>query len=145
LSGYSFKFEKLLNYKEKIEDIKKVEFTESSNKLNMEVEKLSSYNRYKESLLNKKNSRNTASVGEYRLFCNYINDLTKKIENQKKVVEDAKEEFNKAKEELLVAMQERKSFEKLKEIQYEAYLNEMKKQEEKLIDNIVTYKTNTQQ
>lgn len=42
-------------------------------------------------------------------------------------------------------MQERKSFEKLKEIQYEEYLLDMKKREEKLIDGIVTYKINTRQ
>lgn len=42
-------------------------------------------------------------------------------------------------------MQERKSFERLKEIQYEEYLIDLKKREEKLLDGIVTYKTNTRQ
>lgn len=143
MAGYTFKLEKLLNYKEKIEDIKKVDFAESSQKLNIEEERLLYFNKYKESLLNKKKAKSTASVGQYKLYSTYINDLSQKIENQKKAVEDAKEEFNRAKEELLVAMKERKSFEKLKEIHYEEYLMDMKKREEKLIDGIVTYKTNT--
>ena len=145
MAKYNFKLEKVLNYKEKVEDLKKNEFAESSHKLNIEEEKLLYYNNYKESLLNKKRATNSASIGQYKLYSSYIDDLSKKIKNQKKVVANAKEEFDKAKEELLVAMQERKSFEKLKEIQYEEYLLDMKKREEKLIDGIVTYKINTRQ
>ena len=126
MAKYNFKLEKVLNYKEKVEDLKKNEFAESSHKLNIEEEKLLYYNNYKESLLNKKRATNSASIGQYKLYSSYIDDLSKKIKNQKNSSK-CQEEFDKAKEELLVAMQERKSFEKLKEIQYEEYLLDMKK------------------
>lgn len=83
MAGYSFKLEKVLNYKEKIEDIKKAEFAESSHKLNMEEERLLYFSKYKENLLNKKKVNNIASIGQYKLYSSYINDLSNIIENQK--------------------------------------------------------------
>lgn len=145
LAGYNFKLERVLNYKEKLEDIKKARFADSTNKLNKEEEKLLYFNTYKENLLEKQKAKKNTSIGYYKLYNNYLNDLSAMIKNQEKVVEDAKEDLNKAKEELLTAMQERKSFEKLKEIQYEEYLIDAKKEEEKLIDGIITFNVNTRQ
>ncbi len=144
MAGYNFKLEKLLNYKEKIEDIKKAEFAETSHKLNLEEERLLYFNNYKENLLKRKKASNVASVSQYKLYSNYIYDISKIIENQKKVVEGTKKELNKVQEELIVAMQERKSFEKLKELKYEEYLSDIKKKEDNMIDGIVTFRTNTQ-
>ncbi len=145
MAGYSFKLEKVLNYKEKVEDIKKAELAERNRRLYVEEERLLFFNNHKENILSRKKSTQNASVGEYKLYSSYINDLSNIIKNQKKLVADAKDEVDKAKEELIVAMQERKSFERLKEIQYEEYLIDLKKREEKLLDGIVTYKTNTRQ
>lgn len=145
MAGYNFKLERVLNYKEKLEDIKKARFADSTNKLNKEEEKLLYFNTYKENLLEKQKAKKNTSIGYYKLYNNYLNDLSAMIKNQEKVVEDAKEDLNKAKEELLTAMQERKSFEKLKEIQYEEYLIDAKKEEEKLIDGIITFNVNTRQ
>jgi len=146
LAGYSFKLEKVLNYKEKLENIKKAEYGDINRRLNNEEEKLLNYNNYKQSLVTEKNQiTKNINVGHLKLYNDYLQDISNMIENQEKVVIEIKKDLEIAKEELLIAMKEKKSFEKLKEIKYEEYLFETKKNEEKIVDGIVTFNTTTQQ
>lgn len=143
--GYNFRLEKVLNYKENIESFKKTEFGNINLKLNKEEEILFNYNLNKERLVNKKKeSMNNTSIGNLKLYNDYLIDISTNIENQEQVIDEIKEDLRKAKEELLVAMQERKSFEKLKENNYNEFLSETKKKEEKVIDEIISYNISTQ-
>lgn len=143
--GYNFRLEKVLNYKENIESFKKTEFGNINLKLNKEEEILFNYNLNKEKLVNKKKeSMNNTSIGNLKLYNDYLIDISANIENQEQVIDEIKEDLRKAKEELLVAMQERKSFEKLKENNYNEFLSETKKKEEKVIDEIISYNISTQ-
>lgn len=145
MAKYSFRLEKVLNYKETVEGFKKTEYGEINQKLNEEEEILQKYNLYKENLIDKKNqSTEKTNIGNLKLFNNYLKDISKNIEDQEKKINKTKEELEIAKEELLVAMQEKKSFEKLKEKDYEEYLDESKKEEAKIIDEIVTFNVKTQ-
>lgn len=144
--GYNFKLEKVLNYKETVENFKKAEYGDVHQKLNYEEEKLLNYNLHKESLIyDKTRSTQRTNIGNLKLYNNYLQDIAKNIENQEDIIDETKQELEKVKEELLIAMQEKKSFEKLKEKGYNEYLDESKKKEEKIIDGIVTFNTNTQQ
>lgn len=145
MMGYNFRLEKILNYKETVEGFKKTEYGHVNQKLTKEEGILLDYNIYKENLLkeNKQSTRKT-SIGSLQLFNNYLKDISENIENQEQIVDETKKELEKVKEELLIAMQEKKSFEKLKEKGYEEYLDESKKKEDKIIDEIVTFNTNTQ-
>lgn len=143
--GYNFRLEKVLNYKENIESFKKTEFGNINIKLNKEEEILSNYNLNKERLVTNKNeSINNTSIGHLKLYNDYLCDISLNIENQEQVIDEIKEDLKKAKEELLVAMQERKSFEKLKENNYNEFLSEAKKKEEKVIDEIISFNISTQ-
>lgn len=143
--GYNFRLEKVLNYKENIESFKKTEFGNINLKLNKEEEILFNYNLNKEKLVNKKKeSMNNTNIGNLKLYNDYLIDISANIENQEQVIDKIKEDLKKAKEELLVAMQERKSFEKLKENNYNEFLSETKKKEEKVIDEIISYNISTQ-
>ena len=44
---------------------------------------------------------------------------------------------------MLNAVKEKKIFEKLKENKYEEFISEQEKEEEKIVDNLVSYKTAT--
>ena len=146
MMGYNFRLEKVLNYKETIEGFKKTKFGEVNQKLNKEESKLLDYNIYKENLIKDKNiSARKTSIGNLKLLNNYLKDISENIENQEQIVEQTKAELEKVKEELLVAMQEKKSFEKLKEKDYEEFLDQSKKNEDKIIDEIVTFNINTQE
>ena len=145
MMGYNFRLEKVLNYKETIEGFKKTEFGEVNQKLNKEERILLDYNIYKENLIKDKNeSTIKTNIGNLKLFNNYLRDISLNIETQEQIVDQTKEELEKVKEELLIAMQEKKSFEKLKEKDYEEFLDESKKKEDKIIDEIVTFNINTQ-
>ena len=145
MMGYNFRLEKVLNFKETIEGFKKAEYGEVHQKLNKEESILLDYNMYKENLLKDKDeSTRKTSIGNLKLFNNYLKDISKNIETQEQIVDDTKVELEKVKEELMIAMQEKKSLEKLKEKDYEEYRDVSNKKEEKLIDEIVTFNINTQ-
>jgi flagellar FliJ protein len=144
--NFNFRLEKVLNYKETIEDYKKGKYGTAQKKLNQEENKLDNFHQYKNSLKNEKNlSATKTKVGNLAMYNDYINDITLKIKEQEEIVTKTKEELEEAKEEMIFAVQEKKIFEKLKENEYEKHLYEMKKIEEKQVDTLVSYKTSTQQ
>lgn len=143
--AYAFRLERVLTYKENVENLKKAEYGDVNRRLNTEEEILSNYNDHKDVLLNKKNeSIKNTSVANLKLYSNYIQDITYTIKKQEGLICEIKEELEKTKEELLVAMQERKAFEKLKENDYDKFIEESKKDEEKIIDGIVSFNSNSQ-
>jgi len=66
--------------------------------------------------------------------------MQKEITWQKETVKKEKENVDKVREELLQAMKDRKILEKLKEKRYDEYLIESKAEEQKVNDQIVSYK-----
>jgi flagellar FliJ protein len=143
--NYSFKLEKVLNYKENIEDLKKSKYGDINSRVNNEEERLIGFNQHKENLVVEKNkSVKNTSIGNLKLYNSYLQDISVTIQNQERKIEEMKVELEEAKEELLVAMQEKKAFEKLKENDYKEFIIESKKQEEKLLDGIVTFNTSQQ-
>lgn len=145
MMGYNFRLEKVLNYKENIENLKKAQYGDVNRRLNNEEEKLMNYNIHKENLLTKINESNkNTSVGNLKLYNNYLQDISSSIKKQESLISDIKDELEKTKEELLIAMKEKKAFEKLKENDYNEFLSEVKKKEEKIVDGIVTFNSTTQ-
>lgn len=143
--NYSFKLEKVLNYKENIEDLKKSKYGDINSRVNNEKERLIGFNQHKENLVVEKNkSVKNTSIGNLKLYNSYLQDISVTIQNQERKIEEMKVELEEAKEELLVAMQEKKAFEKLKENDYKEFIIESKRQEEKLLDGIVTFNTSQQ-
>lgn len=143
---FNFRMERVLNYKETIENHKKNQYGTAQQNLNNEEKKLDDINQYKENLKNEKNlSSIKTNAGNLAMYNNYINDITIEIKSQEKIVVEIKEKVEEAKEEMVHAVREKKIFEKLKENEYEKYLYEIQKQEEKEVDTIVSYKTSTQQ
>lgn len=144
MAGFNFKLEKVLNYKETVENEKKTKFAQIKQRLHKEESLLDDYYKQKKSIIEEKNSFNeNIKAGELYLYNLYINTINKKIERQKSIILKTKEELNKAKDEMLNAVKEKKIFEKLKENKYEEFISEQKKEEEKIVDNLVSYKTAT--
>jgi len=144
MAGFNFKLEKVLNYKETVENEKKTKFAQIKQRLHKEELLLDDYYKQKKSIIEEKNSFNeNIKAGELYLYNLYINTINKKIERQKSIILKTKEELNKAKDEMLNAVKEKKIFEKLKENKYEEFISEQKKEEEKIVDNLVSYKTAT--
>lgn len=143
---YNFRLEKVLNYKGKVEDIKKAEHMKANSVLRQEETKLVEYKNYKYKLVEEKDSSTSKkNINQMILFNNYLNTVNKGIESQKEVVFKSQVEVDKTKEELIFAMQEKKGFEKLKEKDFNEFLIEEKKKEDKIMDEIVTFKSNSQE
>lgn len=145
MSGYKFKLQRVLDYKETLEGLKKSEYGTAIQKLNEEKEILSSYISKKSEIIKQFNTiDDKINIGSFRTYNNYISEITNRIKKQEENVMYAEREAIKIQEELLEAMKEKKSFEKLKEKDHKEFILEEKREEEKIMDQIVTFNTNTQ-
>ncbi|NLW40871.1 MAG: flagellar export protein FliJ [Tissierellia bacterium] len=143
---FNFRLERVLNYKKTVEDLKKNQYGSVKQRLNREENKLDSFIKHKKNLLNEKDSTIVKTrVGNLVLYNNYIKDINEKIENQKEIVSQVEKELQIKRAEMIDAIKEKKMLEKLKENEYEKYLYELKKEEEKLNDTIVNFKVSTRQ
>lgn len=142
---FNFKLERVLNYKQTLEDYKKNKFGLVQQKLNKEEAILNDFNEYKKMILNEKSSADEIKAGYLAMYNTYINNLNLKIKQQEKKVDETKIELERAKNEMISAVKEKKMFEKLKEREYENFTYDLMKEEEKLNDTIVSYRTTTQQ
>lgn len=144
MAGFNFKLERVLNYKETLENEKKSKFAQAKQKLAKEESLLDDYYKHKNLIVKEKNSvSNKIKAGELVLYNSYIDTINKRIENQKIIVTRTKGELEKAKDEMINAVKEKKIFQKLKENKYQEYIYQLGKEEEKIIDSLVSYKTTT--
>lgn len=144
MASFKFKLEKVLNYKETVENQTKLRFAQVKQKLTREETILNEYYEQKRSVIDRKNSSSKGiKVGELALYNSYIGVLNKRIERQSSIVARTMEELDRAKNDMVSAVTEKKIFEKLKENQYEEFIYEQEKEELKINDNFVSYKSAT--
>lgn len=143
--AYNFKLEKVLNYKENIENVKKGEYGEVSNKLKQAENKLMKYQNNKQIIISEKNNmKSNTSIGNLKMYNDYLKVISDDIKKQEKQISQINIELTQSKEELMEAMQEKKTLEKLKEKSYDEFIKESNKEEEKLIDALNSFKSSTQ-
>lgn len=145
MMNFNFRLERVLNFKENVEELKKAEYGIIQQKFNEEEDKLKTITSHKKEIKNQKNlSSKKAKIGELAMFNDYILELDNKIKHQEEILYRTEKELEQAREEMKLAMQEKKMFQKLREKEYENHLYEVKRNEEKLVDTIVNYRTSTQ-
>lgn len=146
MEKFNFKLEKVLDYKGIVESYKKSSYGKIKRILAAEEDKLEKYCSLKENLKKERNMAiNNISVGNFKLYNDYINEVDKAIEQQKEKVENIEKKVEVAKNELIVAAKDKRIFQKLKENQYDEYLFTLKKLDDKLTDSIVTFRVGTRQ
>ncbi len=134
----------ILDIKYKLEEQAKQEYMAVRIRLNeaqaelesLEQRKASYMNLYRE-LVSKK-----LDVLEIEECKNAIILMDEYILNQKQVVQRIEHELEQATRKMNVAMQERKIHEKLKDNQFEEFLQELNQEEMKEIDQLVSYQYN---
>lgn len=140
---FTFRFESILNVKEKMEEDKKNKLGLATKKMEEERQNLYQLMQKKENII-KDMQEKTKSVLKIKELQNasYKMQLVQNlIDVQVKVLEDCKEQTNKCRNELIEAKKQKKIFCKLKENDFEHFQYLVKKDEEKFIDQLVTYKT----
>jgi len=142
MAVYKFRLQKLLNYKVSIEEEKKNELSKASKRLEEEKKRLIELKQKlneMNSALHEKTSQGM-TVNELKILANYIDYYKGSIKEQKVKIKMAEDYLSTCREELIKATQEKKMIEKLKEIDYGKYLYEEQKKEERLVDDLVSFK-----
>lgn len=144
MAKFIFNMQGLLNIKEKLEEQSKTEYGKALSRLEQEKTILLNLeNKKQENILSFKESINKGVKPNYIDNINkYISLIDNKIEEQTKNIDKAKEIVEEKRLALLEAMKERKVLEALKEKEKENYFKEELKKEQKIIDEIVSYKYN---
>ena len=142
--GFRFKLQRVLDLKLKQEDEKKNQIATLMQAIKTkedELEELKKKKKQKEFSLND-NRKRGISILEIRNINQYLLFLDKKINTLRFEISSLESNLNQKRLEYLELQKERKTFEKLKEKDYEKYLYNEKKEEEKMIDQIVTFNKN---
>lgn len=139
---YKFRFEKILEIKEKLEENKKMEINEINNvidNIKLQIEELNKIKETKNCKIKETMNVGT-SINEIKIMNEFIHLINIKI---KKLFENLKLAQNKLdvkKNEYIQIMREKKTFEKIKEKDIVKFNEKIKKEEEKFVDQIVTFK-----
>lgn len=136
---YSFKFETLLNYKKRLEEVaqqvlaqKMTERAEAEQKLN----RLKTRGEKCLFELIKKRAKGIPAA-QHLLYINYLNLLAKDIAIQEEVAQALARAVEEARQKLLKLSREKKMIEKLKKKDFNAFTQEMIRVEQKENDELV--------
>ncbi|MCL2874013.1 MAG: flagellar export protein FliJ [Defluviitaleaceae bacterium] len=142
MAKFVYSLNTILNVKEKFEDQKRLEYGQAVSQLEKEKEKKKALVSKKDAniLLFKKTLIENIEPNEISNINHYTELLKRNIIAQEAVITKAAAFVEQKRVELADAMKERKKYEKLKEKRYEEYLIEEKKEEQKIIDGVVSYK-----
>ena len=147
MAGFIFRLQTLLNVKIQLEDNIKNELGVAIKRLEEEKKYLKEMEEQKELTeleFNQKASIGT-KAGELFLFSSFIEKITTNIKNQKNIIKNSEDNVDNVRERLVKAIQERKVIEKLREKEYVKYMKEQLKKEQKLNDELVSYKQTKQE
>jgi len=140
MARFIFKLQSVLDLRKQKEDSVKNELAAAMRKLQAEERKLSELENKQDDTVREFNEKTRkTTVHELVEFNEYLSVLNSRIRTQKENVNIAAQYVDKVREELVKAMKDRKILEKLKDRQYEEFLLDQKKLEQKTNDEIVSY------
>ena len=142
MAKFKFKLQPILNLKFQIEDNLKNKLGKAMAELERQKLALSRMEHKKEQTIQEFREKSSRRITVRKLmeYNTYIAFLNEKIILQKENVNFARNNVDKIRGELIKAVQERKILDKLKEKKYELFLEEQLKDEQKLNDEIVSYR-----
>lgn len=142
MAKFNFRLNKVLEYREKIEDINKNEYGRAKKILDDEVVLLEGILSHKESVNYERDkiTLNT-TINDLRNYNRYLENVKDKLIEQKTLVEKAQKDVESARYKLISSSIDKKTLENLKSRDLDNYLYKMKKEEEKIVDQIVCYKS----
>ncbi|MCX7710687.1 MAG: flagellar export protein FliJ [Clostridia bacterium] len=142
MAKFVFKFQPLLDLKTQMEDSLKNELGKAIQKLEQEKEVLRTMETEREECIRQFNEKSSQGIVVERLkeYNLYISHLKERMEKQKENIKAAQKNVDKVREQLIKVVQERKMLDKLKEKKLEEYKKEQLVQEQKVIDEVVSFK-----
>ncbi len=141
MAKFVYRMQNILNLKEKLESQEKIAFSLANQRLLEEQEKLSALMIRKadyEAQL-KEMTQGTLSIRDIKICKESINAMKSKIRDQLMEVSRAQKELEIARRRLDEIMKERKTHEKLREKAFENFKEEIKAEESKENDQLVSF------
>lgn len=142
MAVFRFSMQNILNMKEKLEEQEKNNFAQANRRLleaQEELEKLKRRFLQKELEL-RETVYQLMDVQEVRTQENAVEIVKMYVRQQQLVVVQREKEVEVARQRLQEAMKERKTFEKLREKAFEAFVAEENRREQKEVDELVSYR-----
>ena len=142
MAVFKFKMQNILNVKEKLENQRKVDFAIANRVYLEEIEKLEILNKRKDSYEEelKNGIKEKIKIRNVIQLNNAIENMKQLIVEQKEAINKAEKKLEKERERFNEAIKERKTYEKLKEKAFEEFLDEIKAEEDKVNDELVSYR-----
>ncbi len=142
MAGYKYKLQNILNLKENIEKDKKNQFGAAMQRLETEKERLTEFEKelsdYKERFADETSAG--IPVNQLKLLMDYVEYYKRSISNQKVKIKMAEDYVEECRLELIEASKDKKMLEKLKSVDFQNYQYGEQKKEDKLVDDLVTFK-----
>ena len=147
MAKFFYRMQNILDIKYKLEEQAKQEYMAVRVRLNEAVAELDGLKQRKNSYMDMYMQlvSEKLDVLEIEECKNAILVMDEYIYNQEQVVRKIERELEVAAQKMNVAMQERKIHEKLKENQFEEFLQELNQEEMKEIDQLVSYQYNNKE
>ena len=144
MAKFIFKLQSLLNVKIQMEDNLKNELGKAMKKLEKERERLRHIENERNECINQfcGESRKGVMVGKLKEYGSFIAFLKEKAELQKENINYAQNVVDKYREQLIKVVQEKEMLEKLRDKKHQEYLKEQLREEQKINDEITSYKYN---
>lgn len=141
MTKFKFKLQRILDYRETIEDKTYKEFGYCKSRLEKAEMVINRLLKEREGLNKSKNDlANNAKVMELKMLDMHIKNLNIKIKEQNKLILEIRNELQEIQDRLVKASIDKKTLEKLKERDKESYNYIVKKEEEKMVDQLVSFK-----
>ena len=138
MKKFKFRLEKLEDSKRYLERQKALQLAEKVRLLDLEEKKLGALLADKERIQEEMKARSIFKALEMIHFWQFLAKLKRSVDEQKKSVRQAREAVEVARMELLKISQEKKVLEKLHEKNYQAYLREFNREDQKFVDEVAT-------
>lgn len=140
---FSFRFQPILDIKERLEEDKKSQLGTATQSFNEEKIRLQAYIEKKDSTNDELNklTQNVVTIRELQNYGNKLQYIKRQIDQQNAVVKNCEENMNNCRVELIEAKKQTMIFDKLKEKAFEQFNYLKLKEEELFIDQIVSFKS----
>ena len=144
MAKFIYRMQSILDIKYKLEEQAKQHYMSVRTRLNTALNELEVLNKRKDEYFNTYRDllEKKLDVLEIETCKNAILIMDEYIEEQQMKVSQIEQELNKAVDAMNIAMKERKIYEKLREHQFEEFLQELNREEMKEIDQLVSYQYN---
>jgi flagellar FliJ protein len=141
---YRFNLEPLLNHRRYLEEVLQKELADLKIRLETEKDKLWTLRQKKRQTVLQLQEKQIDGrpASEIKLYIDFVDQLSKEMEAQRRNVLEAKRNFNLKRQELVAVMKKRKILDRLKEKGLQAYEQEQLRKERSLMDEVAAHQIN---